>query len=157
MRVTIISDASHCPNTLVGGYGFWAVSQRGRHAGHGVFKSTMKDATAAETMAIVNALHCSLQLGIAAEGDAVLIQTDCMNAIAQLDGRNTQRKRNDLSKAISLFVEMRDTHSLAINFRHVRGHTKVQDQRSRAQRLSDERAKRAMRKARALKEEQTNA
>lgn len=147
MRVTIISDASHCHEHGVGGYAFWAVSSRGHHAGDGVFKSTLKDSTAAETMAIVNALHCSISLGICCDGDQVLIQTDCLNAISYLE-HGVRRKRSDLQLAAKVFEGLKSTHSLAVEFRHVRGHTKVADHRSMAQRMADKRAKRAMRRAR---------
>lgn len=149
MRVTIIADASHCHKQNVGGYGFWCVSKRGSHAGEGMFKLKLRDALAAETMAIVNALHCATSMGIAVAGDAVLIQTDCLNAIAQLEETN-RRKRADLENAITLFRRLRDANSLSIEFRHVKGHTSVRDQRSKAQRMSDQRARRAMRKARML-------
>jgi ribonuclease HI len=147
MRVTIISDASHCHQHGIGGYAFWAVSTRGHHAGDGVFKSALKDSTAAETMAIVNALHCSISLGIVCNGDQVLIQTDCVNAISYLQ-EAVRRKRADLEPAVSVFKRLKSTHALAVEFRHVRGHTKVADQRSKAQRSADIRARRAMRQAR---------
>lgn len=147
MRVTIISDASHCHQHHVAGYGFWCVSKRGSHAGQGAFKSLLKDALAAETLAIVNALHCSISMGVTAAGDDVLIQTDCLNAIDQLEGR-FRRKRKDLAEGIERFNLLRDGNNLHIEFRHVRGHTRTMDQRSKAQRLSDQRARQAMKKAR---------
>lgn len=30
MRVTILADASHCPTTKAGGYGYWIASERGK-------------------------------------------------------------------------------------------------------------------------------
>jgi ribonuclease HI len=150
MRVTIISDASHCGQSFVVGYGFWAVSLRGSHAGSGSFKSTMKDASIAETMAIVNALHCSVRLGIVDSEDEVLIQTDCLNAISFLEER-AGKKRTDIKPVVAAFKDIKKSKSLNIEFRHVRGHTNVMDRRSKAQRLANERARAAMKKARRQK------
>lgn len=149
--VTIISDASYCPRTHAAGYGFWAVSHRGRHAGGGSFKSGLDGASTAETMAIVNALHVTLSLGIAEKGDKVLIQTDCLFAIHLLTGviKKAERRHPDSWRAFQRFIELRAVHELAVDFRHVRGHTKVDDQRSKAQRHSDKRARDGMKKARA--------
>lgn len=156
MRVTIISDASWCPNTRAAGYGFWSVSERGRHAGGGSFKAGAKSAMHAEMMAIVNALHVTLALGIAAKGDRVLIQTDCLYGIYTFEGRGLMgkkaRKRNAfLSPVVDLFKEHVRANDLTVEFRHVRGHTSVADQRSMAQRHADARARVGMKKARAAR------
>lgn len=149
VSVTIICDASYCSKTHAAGYGFWAVSERGRHAGGGSFKALLDAPSTAETMAIVNALHVTLGLGIALKGDRVLIQTDCIFAIHMLTGVVRRPKRHpEAFKAVERFNVMRDTHGLSVDFRHVKGHTTVADNRSKAQRMSDFRAKQAMKRAR---------
>jgi hypothetical protein len=148
MNVTIISDASHCPNLNVGSYGFWAVSKRGSHGGGGVLTGTQQDALVCEAKAIVNAIHCALKLGIAADGDNVLLQTDCMHAIFHLDKRIKKVKRKDLKAIGAAFDKLKAEHSLVIELRHVRGHTRVMDQRSKAQRMTDKRARENLAKAR---------
>lgn len=146
MRVTIISDASVCPKQHVGGYGFWAVSNRGAHAGEGVFRGTVLHSQEAEMKAIVNALHCALSAGVAAAGDSVLIQSDSTNAIACFE------RRSRISKIAAPIVEalelLRAQHTLRIEFRHVKGHSKTFGAKFSAQRRSDQRARRAMKKAR---------
>lgn len=150
MRVTIISDASHCHMHNVGGYGFWAVSQRGHYAGSGAFKGTAPEASAFEAMAIVNALHCALARGVAADGDAVLFQTDSKNAIGFLTGEIRVRDRNKYMAApVQAFLDLVTKHRLAVDFRHVKGHSQVQDNRSKAQRKSDKRARDGLKLARA--------
>jgi len=150
MRVTIVSDASYCSRTHAAGYGFWAVSQRGRHAGGGSFRAAVPDQNVAEIMAIVNALHVTLGLGIAAKGDQVLIQTDSHTAIIAFTGKwRTLKHRPDAIRAVDVFHGLRGTHELAIEFRHVKGHTRNVDSRSKAQRHADSRAKSGMYKARA--------
>lgn len=152
MLATIIADASHCGQTLVAGYGYWAVSGRGRHAGAGVFKEKLRDSTVAETMAVVNALFCAVRLGIVQEGDSVIIQTDSVAAIHCLDnrdkGRGKIRLRQDMVTPANAFGSLRDSKKLEIEFRHIKGHSGVRDNRSRAQRQADIRARRAMRQAR---------
>jgi ribonuclease HI len=146
--VTIISDASHCPITKIGGYGFWAVSTRGRHAGSGSFKKKFRGSTPAEASAIVNAVFISLRLGIAAKGDRLLIQTDSLHSIHVFTGVTKKCKDPDTMNAKNELAKLAATHELTFEFRHVRGHTRVDDQRSKAQRHSDLRAKAAMKKAR---------
>jgi ribonuclease HI len=149
--VTIISDASYCSRTKCAGYGFWAVSERGRHAGGGSFKTSVSDQNAAEAMAIVNALHVSLSLGITQGGDRVLIQTDSLSAIWRLSCTKKGRRRMppDAKLAVVRFTDLVRERSLTIEFRHVKAHTKVADQRSKAQRHADARARVGMKKARA--------
>ncbi len=152
--VTIISDASYCPRTHAAGYGFWAVSERGRHGGSGSFKAKLPGSLFAETCAIVNALFIATRLGIAAAGDRVLVQTDCQVAIRALEGKMKRRtinaKRNVLLRdAVERFNVFVREHALTIEFRYVQGHSRVQDQRSKAQRHADARARAGMEKARA--------
>ena len=149
MLVTIISDASHCSRTKCGGYGFWAVSARGRHGGSGSFKKTMRGSWSAESMAIVNAVFISLRLGIAAVGDRVLIQTDSQLSIDLFTGITKRRISDpDVRAAKDELAKLATANSITFEFRHVRGHTTVGDQRSKAQRHADERAKAGLRKAR---------
>jgi ribonuclease HI len=147
--VTIVSDASHCPRTNAAGYGFWAVSSRGRHAGGGSFKTPLTGSDAAEVMAVVNALHVTLSLGIAEKGDHVLVQTDCLYAIHVFTGVVLKIRNAEVKRAREVFANLVLAHALKMDFRHVRGHTDVQDRRSLAQRHADKRAKKAMKDARA--------
>ncbi len=149
MRVTIISDASVCPKQHVGGYGFWAVSDRGSHAGDGVFKGVVVASDEAEMKAVVNALHSAIAVGVAAAGDQVLIQTDSQTAVLGFQGR-CHLGKNKLP-IIAAFESLRAKYSLTIEFRHVKGHSPQEGARFKAQRKSDLRARKAMRRARATK------
>lgn len=148
MLVTIISDASVCHATHAAGYGFWAVSQRGRHGGSGSFKQTLRGSFSAESLAIVNALFITLRLGIAQKGDRIIFQTDAKYAIDVYTGIARKVKDPVVLKARDEFRKLVADHELTFEFRHVRGHTTVADQRSRAQRNCDRRAKEGMQKAR---------
>ena len=148
MRVTIISDASVDFHGQRGAYAFWAVSQRGRHAGQGVFKVACSNPNEAETMAVVNALHTAINLGIAAAGDQVLVQTDSLHAIRVFSGYSLRPKV--LKKYASMMQALREIvarHNLTMEYRHVKGHSKETDARSRAQQMTDKRARKAMRAA----------
>jgi ribonuclease HI len=147
VRVTIIADASHCQQTKIGSYSFWAVSQRGKHSGLGTFKASVAGSTQAEMAAVVNALHCTLKLGIAIDGDEVLIQTDSQMAINCFTG-NYRREKVGQKPEVLAFVKLRTDHGLKIEFRHVKGHSKTIDRRSAAQRLVDQAARKQMRMAR---------
>lgn len=148
MKVTIIADASVDSTAKVGSYGFWAVSERGRHAGGGVFKGDVSDSHHAEMMAIVNALHMSIALEIAAPEDQVLIQSDCKGAIQVLSRFKVKQRDRAI---VERFRKLRDEHRLAIEMRWIKGHSKQDDARYRAQKLVDQESRRAMRRARKLK------
>jgi ribonuclease HI len=147
MRVTIIADGSHCPTLKVGGYGFWAISQRGKLAGGGPLKGKILSSAEAEFKAIVNALSAALSNKIIQTADEVLIQTDSADIIRCLSTHagDAQERFPDVWLR---YEEVRTTFQLVIELRHVRGHTAISDQRSKAQRLCDSRAKKGLNIAR---------
>jgi ribonuclease HI len=93
MRVTIIADASFCPNTNVAGYGYWIATERGKQGGGGEMKGRVEGNIAAEMQAVANALHIALRLTLVQQKDEVLIQTDCMAAIDAFEGKPRNGKR----------------------------------------------------------------
>src|SRR5699024_8807393 len=68
MRVTIISDASFCPNTKAAGYGGWVVCNRGNNANGGPLRGA-PDSGAAETMAICNIIWEGMKAKLIHPGD----------------------------------------------------------------------------------------
>lgn len=155
MRVTIISDASQCPETGAAGYGYWLVSERGNSGGGGLFKTPLPDPTIAEMMGVVNALYLAVQHGIAAAGDEVLIQLDCTSVIRMLSSEACARP--DLELVREKFHALRAQHQLTVEFRHVRGHTNSPAKRSTAQRRADQRARHEMKQGRKLARRQQRA
>lgn len=149
MIVTIIVDASHCSNTLAGGYGFWVASQRGCFAGGGSFKESIPHSRCAEICAIVNAFHSGVSQGRILPGDEVLIQNDCLSAIDFLQDPCSKGGHPLEKKAAELFSGIMSTGKVTVRFRHVKGHTSTRDHRSKSQSICDLVAKKHMREARA--------
>lgn len=58
------------------------------------------------------------------------------------------KPREDLEVAHSMLKKILSTHKLKLKARHVKGHTRVNDQRSKANRMCDMRARLAMKEAR---------
>lgn len=148
MRVTIIADASHCPDTGAGGYGFWIASERGKGPGGGPLTGKVDSSGAAEMLALCNALAAGLRHGLIADGDVVLMQTDCQSAILAFSGARTQLSADE-RKASRFLSEERRKHNLSISFRHVKGHTRRGEARYTTNRLCDQRAREGMLKSRA--------
>lgn len=150
MKVTIIADASWCPDTHMGGYGFWIAGERGKLGGSGrLLKSAPVDnATAAEMMALVNALYAAFKYGLIEFGDEVLLQTDCLTGIHILSGLQAPSTEQE-ELAFHTMGSQQTMYELRLNFRHVKGHTSNPNARSVTNRLCDERAKKHMREARA--------
>lgn len=146
MNVTIIADASHCPETKVAGYGFWIASGRGKFGGGGAMRSKVDNSTIAEMQAVVNSLWIALDKGFAQEGDEILIQTDCLAAIQAF---GSQRYLSaDEQKVTRALRGLADNFKLKLKLKHVKGHTTRAEARFVTNNCCDKRAKAAMRKAR---------
>lgn len=147
MNVTVISDASRCHETGLGGYAFWIACSRGKKSGEGIFKKPLQDINVGETMAMLNALQHGINSGHIVKGDSVLMQTDSQTAIHMLMGRKTIKKGIERT-LVSWYLDKILQFDLTVSFKHVKGHTRVQDSRSKANRRCDQRARRMMKQAR---------
>lgn len=148
MRVTIITDASWCPTTKVAGYGFWVACERGRRRGGGTIKALVPSSLAAEMMAMVNGLCHGMRFGMVANGDVLLIQTDCQAAIDTF-----RRFRNPGCDVEAQVVEHMETicgtGNITVEYRHVKGHTNGRTPRTYVNNYCDAEAKKYMRARRA--------
>lgn len=149
MRVTIIADASFCPDTKVAGYGFWIASERGKQGGDGAMRGQCANNIVAEMQAVANALHQGLKLGLIQHSDFVLIQTDCEPAIQAFDGTRTKLIEQE-EECCNLLTTLQTRFGLAFEFRHVKGHSGNTEARFAANNRCDKAARKAMRKARDL-------
>ena len=147
MLVTLIIDASHCPRTKAAGYGWWLASTRGKRGGSGPMHQLQKNSTVAEMQAIQYAVDENYTSGLILPGDILLIQTDCTAAIWGF-----QEKRNVLcdtqKQILQTFKQWKELHKIGVMFKHVRGHTAGDDNRSMANIICDRRALQEMRKLR---------
>jgi len=150
MRVTIICDASYCPQQNVAGYGYWIASDRGKKGGGGQVVAAVLDNNTAEMMAVCNTLWHGIKNGLIQAGDEILIQTDCLSAIDRL-GETKPATREQDKQVLEYFRKVTLDHNLKISWRHVKGHTNHADARFAANRKCDQRAKQHMRLARVEK------
>lgn len=146
MNVTVLTDASHCPDLKVAGYGFWIASERGKLPGSGVMKNLVRTSTLAEMQAVVNALWKGAKAGLIRKGDELLIQIDCEAAIYAF--RHKRNVADDEKEVVEQLYRILTTLDLKCKFRHVKAHTGSDAARSRANDSCDKRAKKAMRRAR---------
>lgn len=147
MRVTLLTDASFCPNTRIAGYGFWIAAARGKLPGQGVMKNLCRDNVVAEMRAVVYALRAGMIRGVLEKGDEILIQIDCQAAITAFDGtRNILNEEEVETKGY--FNKLVKRGEFRIEWKHVRGHSNTTDARSLSNNSCDRRARHEMRKAR---------
>jgi ribonuclease HI len=146
MLVTLIADASLCHETRAAGFGYWAVSKRGRAHGGGPIRSRPQSSNAAEMMAIVNGLHCAIKRGVLCDGDEVIIQTDSQAASQAFNSARSMTPAEQ--ECAALFLALIESRRLAFELRHVKGHTAGLDKRSYVNNVCDVIARRAMRRAR---------
>lgn len=146
MHVTILADASHCPDTKAGGYGYWIASARGKKGGSGVLNGAITSSTLAEIMAIANAIYCAIKINLVQGNDVILVQTDCESAIFAL---TLKRKGSAEEKKVVEYIQkMVKLLSLKIEYKHVKGHTNSSEARFAANNACDRAARKAMRRAR---------
>lgn len=140
MIATLMTDASHCPNTGAGSFGFWCVSNRGRLAGGKPLAGEIKDSYEAEAKGVANSLVIGFRAGIIQEGDKVVIQLDNLAFVAGLNGK--QRKpRSDIKSVIDFINNFCVEKNISIDCRHVKGHSKKNANRFKANNHCDKRAK----------------
>jgi len=147
MRVTIIADASHCPDTGKAGYGFWIACGRGKRGGDGIMRVDAVNSIAAEMMALNNALHVARKVGLIEEGDELLLQTDCQAAIDAFEfkRRNITKQEEGLVEWFTLFTL---DNKVMATFKHVKGHTNNEAARFVTNSICDRKARANMRLAR---------
>lgn len=141
MLVTIISDASHCPHTLAGGYGCWIASNRGSKEFGGPLNDA-QDSAEIEAKAACNALHFAITSGLVKRKDVILIQVDALAALEMFSGRRKPRHKE--KEILEWLTDIAARNDLTLRYRHVKGHTSTQDSRSRAQQKCDDLARQYM-------------
>lgn len=147
ISITIITDASFCPNTKAAGYSCWIASNGGKQAFEGPLNAP-RDNNVAETMAIVNALWHGFKHGLIKPKSDILIQSDSETAIGILKGEKIPSNQQ-YRDAVAYVQGLVSRYSLTLRYKHVPGHTKGADSRTRAQNHCDVAAKRQMLRQRA--------
>lgn len=135
MRATVITDASFCPDTKACGWAAWIAPDLGeRHRASGRFKDIAGDVNVAEVRAAINGITLAYRIG----ARIILIQSDSV-AVASA-----------IKKGKWGWAEARTLHfpDATVNYRHVKGHTNIQDARSFVNRWCDKEAKRHMKEMR---------
>lgn len=147
MRHTIIADASFCPQTGAAGYAFWYASERVKYGGAGPMKTKVSSSGVAEMMAVVNGLHDACMKGHIDEGDTVLLQTDCKEAISAFKGSRRVHSVDERTVAQHLH-NLERSFKLRITYRYVPGHTNGETARTATNNICDAKAKIHMRNMR---------
>lgn len=149
MLITLITDASHCPDTKACGYGVWVAGQRGKREFSGMFAKPLDNSLLCEMAAIVNGLYHGLKAGLICKGDTILVQTDCTSAIQGFLG---SRKISHIEEReiLEVYSKLLVSCELFIRFKHVKAHTGKQDKRSISNEVCDKKAKAWMKRMRNL-------
>ena len=89
-NITVYTDASHCPNTLVGGWGAYIRVDSGKYEFSGNFESSANPAEA-EFKAACNGLSRAKLLMPTYDGHVILV-TDCLAVKEHIDYMTAQGK-----------------------------------------------------------------
>lgn len=151
MNVTLLCDASYCPDYKVAGYGYWIASQRGKIGGAGKIVDDVEDTNTAEMMAICNTIWHGVGHKLIERGDRLLIQTDSLAAIDRLRGQKVVTITKQQTTVLEYYEKVVRRLELEVVLRHVKAHTINKEARFVANRMCDKRAKEQMRAARKTK------
>lgn len=147
MNITVLADASFCPDHKVGGYGFWIASARGKVGGGAPFRGRISTNICAEMMAVCNAVHKGAQLKLIQHGDILLVQTDCMAAIDAFTGIRNNLCEQEI-EAKRYMISLIDRLKLRVHYKHVKGHTGRRESRFVSNEICDSIARTHMQEAR---------
>jgi len=149
MFITILADASFCPDTKVGGFGCWVAGSRGKRSFQGMLNGFIDNNNCAEMMAVVNALFLARKNLLVDVGDRVLIQTDCTAAIMAFIG-SRQPSTAQEQTVVEWYRRIQVESELKITLKHVKGHSKRNEGRFVSNNICDKQAKQEMQRARNL-------
>lgn len=143
MLVSVFSDGSFCRHKLVGGWGAFIKSNRGSLFRGGPLRGRVNTSLEAEVLAAVNAIHLAVSTEIAVEGDLILLQSDCTDAldILTLVGRSGTARCRYAKKLTNRLLMKK---GIALNVRHVKGHQRSLEPRFKVNNICDEMAKEGM-------------
>jgi ribonuclease HI len=140
--VTIFADASHDPKARVAGWGAWIKADGRRSITCGTaMKGRIATASEAELCALANALTVARLRAVLAPGHVVMLQSDCVDALAIIRRRITAVEDRPVTGGVAVIPgkkkrQLSQTHSAAVAVieaivvslqvtlitRHVRGH-----------------------------------
>jgi ribonuclease HI len=147
MNITVNTDASFCPKTKASGYAFYIICDEFKITKGGEFRKDAKNPELAEVMCIGNALATLLAQKTTTKVNYLIINTDCLNAI-----NNIQRGKGIYKQVRTLKHKVYQKFNVRrIEFRHVKAHNGSPDARSYVNEWCDQEAKKWMRKRRTKK------
>ena len=126
MIVTVTADASYCPYTSVGAYGYYVRSGRGCCNGGAAFPGTITTSIVAEMWALGNALYFGMREGLIGKGDVIVFETDCTAAIGAFKGQRIKLNSDEESTVVYV-TKILEALELSVRYRHVRSHTRRMD------------------------------
>lgn len=152
MLTTMMTDASWCPQSHVGGWGSWMKNDRLERGSQfsARFKSLMATSTIAELNAATNAMYMAIKCKIVQPNESVLLQLDNLRALNILDGPILPDS-DDEKLAKFTMEQLLGAHGISLSLRHVKAHRPSRlSTRYGVNNKCDELAKARMREARVL-------
>lgn len=154
MRVTIIADASFCPETGATGYAYSVTTSCRENSNvtkrlfnSGSLQDPVQDSTVAEIAAIAIAIYGAINEGLTSSGDLILVQSDCTAALRAIQAERDWRPGTE-TNVLTAIHAMCHSNNFTVECRHVRGHTSHEGKRYHLNRKCDIAAKAQMRSRR---------
>ncbi len=129
--ITIFTDASHCSDTLAGGWAMWAKRASDEKIVYGnSFKNPIKDNNTAEILAVANAMIVIEKHNWFSQNDRVVIGIDSDFAIKVFQNKNFLIDKS-IKDAYIYVMNLKKKYNLNISFRHVKGHVSLAKRNNR--------------------------
>lgn len=149
--VTVMTDASFCPDTGAAGWGVYIRNQKRLFEKGGNFRENPKCSFEAELMGIALGAIYAMKEGLGQEGYHLLIQTDCKMAIQALGGQNHVFDKSSyhlVDRVRKTFRDLKTKYNITWQFRHVKAHVPERAPRNWANDRCDQLARKFMREQR---------
>lgn len=152
--LTINTDASFHPDYKVGGYAFYIVCDLFKVQKAGMFKVEPQNSLEAEMMCIANAIFVASKQKQYPYINLVVINSDALYAFERVG----KKKKDPFGRKIAnLLRDLRMvTGFQKYEFRHVKAHSGVNDARSKVNEWCDREAKKWMREAVRIKQNENS-
>lgn len=121
---TLYTDASNFHTTKAGAWAAILIGQGGVHLGahSGALRGLVSSSTAAEGMAVANALHHFIKLGVLPRGAHVTVVSDNQAVVRRISQPHLRSRHAQQANVIGKIREIGQLHLLTLTARWVKGH-----------------------------------
>lgn len=154
--ITVNTDASFSKEEKVAGYAFYIVCDLFKITKGGIIKSNVETPQDAEMMCMANALYSLLKQPSLPSTNLIIINSDALTTFEKigLKKKGVGKRVAEILRQLRKEASYREVVMPKFEFRHVKAHNGTPDKRSFVNNWCDKEAKKWMREAKKIKQQQ---